>query len=81
MTSPEARPLYRDQLQSASASILLGIGNPLWTNTGAWNHVQSPDQGSFRSCAGLLILIDVVASTALQRPPGLLPCPPTVLGE
>jgi hypothetical protein len=72
MASPEARTTYRDLPQSDFASVLLGIGEPLWTNPGVCNHIWSPGQGGFRFCAGLLILIDVVASTALQQPPRLV---------
>ena len=71
MATREARSTYRNQSQTGFASVLLAIGDPLWTNPGVCNHIWSPDQGSFRFCAGLLIFIDALASTALQQPPQL----------
>ncbi|KAF1955368.1 hypothetical protein CC80DRAFT_474812 [Byssothecium circinans] len=73
MASFPGQPSYQDQGQSNFASILLGIGPPLWTRPGYGNRIWSPEQTGFRFCAGLLIFIDVVASTALQQTPRLLP--------
>lgn len=71
MASSEARPVYRDQSQSKFASVLLGIGNPLWTNPWPSNHIWSPEQTGFRFCAGYLIFVDIMASTALGESPYL----------
>ncbi|KAF2866488.1 hypothetical protein BDV95DRAFT_671776 [Massariosphaeria phaeospora] len=60
------------QGQSRLASVLLNIGQPLWTKPGQASHVWSPDQAGFRFCASLLIFIDVVASTTIQEPPRLM---------
>lgn len=74
-------PSYRDQGQSKLASVLLGIGQPLWTKRGHSSHIWSPDQAGFRFCAGLLIFIDVVASTAIQETPRLLKYHPDILAR
>lgn len=63
---------FQVQGQSKLASVLLEIGQPLWTKPGQSSHIWSPDQAGFRFCAGLLIFIDVVASTAIQKAPRLL---------
>jgi hypothetical protein len=63
---------YQGQSHSKLASVLLEIGQPLWTKPGQSSHIWSPDQAGFRFCAGLLIFIDVVASTAIQKAPRLL---------
>lgn len=72
MGNAEARSVYRDQPQSRFASVLLGIEDPLWTNPGPSNHIWSPAQAGFRFCAGLLIFIDIIASTAIGKLPRLL---------
>jgi hypothetical protein len=63
---------YQGQDQSRLTSVLLEIGQPSWTNPAQGSHIWSPDQAGFRFCAGILIFIDVVASTAIQKAPGLL---------
>jgi hypothetical protein len=60
------------QNQSTFTLILLEIGSPLWIRPGQGGHIWSPHQSGFRFYAGLLIFIDVVASTALQKAPRLL---------
>jgi hypothetical protein len=60
------------QEQSTFTSILLEIGPTLWTSPEQGKHIWSPQQAGFRFLAGLLIFIDVVASTALQKAPRLL---------
>ncbi|XPS77629.1 hypothetical protein M3J09_009657 [Ascochyta lentis] len=81
LVSSETRLMYRDQPQSKFASVLLGIGEPLWTNPGPSNHIWSPDQAGFRFCAGLLIFIDAIASTTTQETPRLLRYYSTVLSK
>lgn len=71
MAGSEARPLYRGRSQSKFASVLLGLGDPLWTNSWPSNHIWSPQQACFRFCAGYLIFLDVMASTALGQMPQL----------
>lgn len=71
MNNPGARSVYRDEPQSPFARILLGIGDPLWTNPGLCNHIWSPEQAGFRFCAGFLIFIDVIASTSTGEAPRL----------
>jgi hypothetical protein len=71
MATSEARPVYLNQPQSKFSSILLGIGDPLWTNSWPSNHIWSPEQTGFRFCAGYLIFIDIMASTALGETPHL----------
>jgi hypothetical protein len=58
--------------QSNLTSTLLEIGQPLWTRPGHVSHIWSPEQTGFRFYAGLLVFIDVMASTALQETPTLL---------
>jgi hypothetical protein len=72
MSDPGARSTYRGLRQTKFASVLLGIGDPLWTNPGICNHIWSPDQSGFRFCAGFLIFMDVMASTALSEQPKLI---------
>lgn len=81
MSDPAARSIYRGLRQSKFASVLLGIGDPLWTNPGICNHIWSPDQSGFRFCAGFLVLMDVLASTALGQEPRLLRYHGQVLAE
>ncbi|KAF3007858.1 hypothetical protein E8E13_010826 [Curvularia kusanoi] len=72
MASPEAQSTYRGQRQSKFASVLLGIEDPMWTNPGPSNHIWSASQTGFRFCAGMLIFIDIIASTVLGETPRLL---------
>ncbi|KAF2625418.1 hypothetical protein BU25DRAFT_346380 [Macroventuria anomochaeta] len=81
MASPEARLSHRGQPQSEFASVLLGIGDPLWTNPKPSNHIWSPDQAGFRFCAGLLIFIDVMASVTIRDTPRLLNYHTQILAE
>ena len=71
-----ASPGQSDQApgQSKFVSVLLEIGQPMWVPSGesVTGNIWSPDQAGFRFCAGLLIFIDVVASTAIQQKPKLL---------
>lgn len=67
MANPESRSVYRNQPQSKFASVLLGIGEPLWTNPGPSNHIWSPEQAGFKFCAGLLIFIDIIAHTTFRK--------------
>lgn len=71
MATPEARLTYRGQPQSKFTSVLLGIGDPLWTNPWPCNHIWSPEQTGFRFCAGYLIFIDIIANTVLGSTPRL----------
>jgi hypothetical protein len=81
MANPEVRPVYRDRPQSKFASVLLGIGDPLWTNPWPSNHIWSPEQTGFRFCAGLLIFIDIMASIMLGQTPQLAHYYSDVLSE
>lgn len=63
---------HQDRSQSKLVSVLLDIGQPIWSKSGYRRHIWSPDQTGFQFCAGLLVFIDVVASTALQETPKLL---------
>lgn len=72
MASPGARSAYRGQPQSKFASVLLGIEDPMWTNASPSNHIWSAAQTGFRFCVGLLIFIDIIASTSLGKAPQLL---------
>jgi hypothetical protein len=81
MANPAARPVYRDQPQSKFASVLLGIGDPVWTNPWPSNHIWSPEQTGFRFCAGLLIFIDIMAGTMLGQSPQLAHYHSDVLAE
>lgn len=72
MASPEARSTYRGQPQSKFASVLLGFEDPMWTNSSPSNHIWSASQTGFRFCTGLLIFIDIIASTSLGKAPQLL---------
>ncbi|KAF2501482.1 hypothetical protein BU16DRAFT_546697 [Lophium mytilinum] len=74
-------PSYQGQGQSKLAAVLLEIGQPLWTKPGRDNYIWSPDQAGFRFCAGLLIFIDVVASTAVQESPRLISYYPDILAR
>lgn len=76
-----SRRSHQDQGQSKLALVLLEIGQPSWTRPGYSSHVWSPDQAGFRFCAGLLVFIDVVASTAIQKPPRLLSYHPDILAR
>jgi hypothetical protein len=84
---PPAFALFREIMASASdgqsrlTSALLEIGPPLWTNPVDGTHIWSPAQAGFRFSVALLIFVDVVASTALQNPPTLLPYHSEVLAE
>jgi hypothetical protein len=73
----------QDQRQTKLVNVLLGIGEPIWTqpdpSSGLDSYIWSPDQAGFRFCAGLLIFIDVVASTAIQQTPRLLKYHPEIL--
>ncbi|KAJ4315044.1 hypothetical protein N0V94_006156 [Neodidymelliopsis sp. IMI 364377] len=71
----------QNQSQSKLVSTLLGIGHPLWINPGPDNYIWSPDQTGFRFCAGLLIFIDILASTALQASPKLSQYHPKILKQ
>lgn len=71
MATPEARSTYAGQSQSKFGSVLLGIGDPLWTNPWPCNHIWSPEQTGFRFFAGYLIFIDIMASTVLGNTPRL----------
>ncbi|KIW26541.1 uncharacterized protein PV07_09628 [Cladophialophora immunda] len=42
-------------------------------------YIWSPEQAGFRFFAGLLVFIDIIASTALEQPPRLLECHPHLL--
>ena len=72
---------HQDQGQSKLMSVILEIGQPSWTMPGNSSHIWSPDQAGFRFCAGLLVFIDVVASTALQETPRLLRYHPDILAQ
>lgn len=72
MAADEAQVQYQGQSQSKFASVLLGIEEPLWTNPGPSNHIWSPLQTGFRFGTGLLIFIDIIASTILRIEPRLL---------
>lgn len=72
MTHPDLVLVYRGQPQSKFASVLLGLGEPLWTNPSPSNHIWSPVQAGFRFYAGLLVFIDIIASTAIGQTPRLL---------
>ncbi|OSS51941.1 hypothetical protein B5807_03634 [Epicoccum nigrum] len=72
MAASAARSTYRGQSQSRFASVLLGIEDPMWTNPSPSNHIWSASQTGFRFCAGLLIFIDIIASTSLGKAPQLL---------
>ena len=72
---------HQDQGQSKLALVLLEIGQPSWTRDGYSSHIWSPDQAGFRFSAGLLVFIDIVASTALQQTPRLLNYHPDILAR
>lgn len=72
MASSEARSTYRGQPQSKLASVLLGFEDPMWTNSSPSNHIWSASQTGFRFCTGLLIFVDIIASTSLGKAPQLL---------
>ncbi|KAF2728518.1 hypothetical protein EJ04DRAFT_516524 [Polyplosphaeria fusca] len=63
---------HQEQDESKFASVLLNIGQPLWTKPGENNHIWSPDQAGFRFCAGFLLFVDVMGSTATQTSPRLM---------
>ncbi|KAJ4986502.1 Transcriptional regulatory protein pro1-like protein 2 [Stagonosporopsis vannaccii] len=71
MTHSQAVAEYRGQPQSKLSAVLLGMGEPLWTNPWPSNHIWSPVQAGFRFYAGLLVFIDVIASTATGQTPRL----------
>lgn len=63
---------HQSEDQSRLTSVLLETGPPSWTQPELGKHIWSPIQASFRFCAGVLIFLDVVASTTLRSAPGLL---------
>ena len=65
MAHREARSFDQDQPQSKFVLVLLGIGNPVRTDSVPTYHVWSPIQAGFRLCAGLLIFIDIMSSAAI----------------
>jgi len=71
MSHPGSVPIYRGRLQNKFASVLLGLGEPSWTNPWPSNHIWSPIQAGFRFYAGLLIFVDIIASTATGQMPRL----------
>jgi hypothetical protein len=76
-----ADTLMEEDQQSKLTSALLDIGPPLWTNPLDGTHIWSPAQSGFRFSAALLMFVDVIASTALQDPPTLLPYHTELLAE
>lgn len=62
---------HRNEGQLRLMSVLLEIGQPLWTKASSCRRIWSAEQAGFRFCAGLLVFIDIVASTALQERPRL----------
>lgn len=72
---------HQDQSQSKLYSVLLELGEPLWTRPGYSQHIWSPYQAGLRFSAGLLIFIDVVASTACQETPRLFSYHPHILAR
>lgn len=71
----------RDQSQSKLLSVLLDLEEPLWTGRDCTQHIWSPYQAGLRFSAGLLVFIDVVASTARQEAPRLLSYHPDILSR
>lgn len=67
--------------QSKLASVLLEIEQPLWTKRMQSFHIWSPNQAGFRFCAGFLVFIDAIASTALQETPRLISYHPDILAQ
>ncbi|KAF2640796.1 hypothetical protein P280DRAFT_507397 [Massarina eburnea CBS 473.64] len=81
MTISDPSALSQAQSQSYLTTTLLSIGSPLWTRPGYGTYVWSPDQTGFRFCAGFLLFIDVIASTALRQSPKLLKYHADILTE
>ncbi|PVH93055.1 hypothetical protein DM02DRAFT_619550 [Periconia macrospinosa] len=71
----------KEQGHSKIMAAVLEAGQPSWTMPGNSIHIWSPQQAGFRFCAGLLVFMDVVASTALQEAPRLLRHHPDILAE
>ncbi|KAJ9614100.1 hypothetical protein H2200_002236 [Cladophialophora chaetospira] len=57
---------------SQMLAVLDGMGPVLWFGGPSGGYVWSPEQAGFRFFTGLLLFIDIIASTSLAQPPRLV---------
>jgi hypothetical protein len=67
--------------RSKMLSAILSLGPPVWYKMENDSYIWSPDQAGFRFSVALLVVIDIIASTAVCRQPRLAKHHTDVLGD
>jgi hypothetical protein len=75
--------LLQSQASSRSRMLaaLLSLGPPIWYKSENDSYIWSPDQAGLRFFAALLVVADIMASTAQGREPRLAKHYPDILGD